>query len=40
MVVFFIGGLVVRNPELPNYLLDRDRERFSRCGDTQYQCQR
>jgi hypothetical protein len=23
MVVFFIGGLVVRNPELPNYLLDR-----------------
>ena len=23
MVVFFIGGLVVRNPELPNYLLDQ-----------------
>jgi hypothetical protein len=23
MVMFFIGGLVVRNPELPNYLLDR-----------------
>ena len=23
MVVFFIGGVVVRNPELPNYLLDR-----------------
>jgi hypothetical protein len=23
MVVFFIGGVVVRNPEVPNYLLDR-----------------
>ena len=23
VVVFFIGGVVVRNPELPNYLLDR-----------------
>ena len=23
MVVFFIGGLVVRNPELPNYVLDQ-----------------
>lgn len=28
MVVFFIGGLVVRNPELPNYLLDRIIRRF------------
>jgi hypothetical protein len=23
MVVFFIGGVVVRNPQMPNYLLDR-----------------
>ena len=23
MVVFFIGGVVVRNPEMPNYLLDQ-----------------
>lgn len=28
MVVFFIGGLVVRNPELPNYLLDQIVRRF------------
>jgi hypothetical protein len=30
MVVFFIGGLVVRNPELPNYLLDQIVRHFRR----------
>lgn len=28
MVIFFVGGLVVRNPELPNYLLDQIVRRF------------
>lgn len=32
MVVFFVGGLVVRNPELPNYLLDQIVRRFQ--GET------
>ena len=32
MVIFFVGGLVVRNPELPNYLLDQIVRRFQ--GET------
>lgn len=28
MVVFFVGGVVVRNPQLPNYLLDQIVTRF------------
>lgn len=28
MVIFFVGGVVVRNPQLPNYLLDQIVTRF------------
>jgi hypothetical protein len=28
MAIFFVGGVVVRNPELPNYLLDQIVTRF------------
>ena len=28
MVIFFVGGVIVRNPELPNYLLDQVVTRF------------
>jgi hypothetical protein len=32
MLIFFVGGLVVRNPELPNFLLDQIVRRFQ--GET------
>jgi len=28
MVIFFVGGVIVRNPEFPNYLLDQVVTRF------------
>lgn len=35
MVIFFVGGVVVRNPELPNYLLDQIVTRFRGTPNTQ-----
>jgi hypothetical protein len=28
MIIFFVGGVVVRNPQLPSYLLDQNVTRF------------